>query len=107
MIDPKTLAASTLQLLQADPSKYRLYGMYWYLIKALMKRFYTVENLYLLGDYEDPTVIDRMPPHANLQEALAAAVEEYRQNASFGMGSTVVTDDDGEAFTLVDQDAGL
>lgn len=107
MIDPKTLAASTLQLLQSDPSKYRCFGVHWYFIKAMMKRFYTVENLYLLGDYEDPTVVARMPAHANLEEALAAAVDEYRQNAAFGMGSNVVTDADGDAFTLIDPDAGL
>lgn len=107
MIDPKQLAASTLQLLQTDPAKYRCFGVYWYLIKALMKRFYTVENLYLLGDYEDPAVIARMPEHASLDEALTAAAEEYRQNASFNLGSNLVTDADGEQFKLLDLDAGL
>lgn len=107
MIDPKTLAASTLQLLQSDPANYRKFGVHWYFIKALLKRFYTVENLYLLGSYEDPTVVARMPAHASLDEALAAAVEEYRQNASFGLGSNVVTDEDGDAFTLIDPDAGV
>lgn len=107
MIDPKQLAASTLQLLQAEPARYRNFGVYWFLIKALMKRFYTVDNLYLLGNYEDPTVIARMPEHASLDEALTAAVEEFRQNSAFNMGSNVITDDDGEAFTLLDTDAGL
>lgn len=107
MIDPKTLAASTLQLLQADPSKYRCFGVHWYFIKALMRRYYTADNLYLLGDYEDPDVIARMPAHANLAEALAAAVEEYNTNATFNMGSNVVTDQDGASFTLIDTDAGL
>lgn len=107
MIDPKNCAESILLLLQEDPRRYRHFGVYWYFIKALMKRFYTRENLHLLGDYMDQAVIDRMPPHANLQEALAAAIEEYRQNASFNMGSNVVTDPAGEQFTLVDTDAGI
>lgn len=106
-MDPKQMADSTLQLLQADPSKYVNFGMYWYLIKAVMKRFYTQDNLYLLGEFVDQDVVARMPAHASLDEALVAAAEEYQQNAMFNLGSNVVTDADGEAFTLIDQDAGL
>lgn len=107
MIDPKTFAASTLALLQDDPRRYRSFGPYWYFVKALMKRFYSRENLHLLGEHMDQAVIDRMPPHTDLQEALAAAIEEYRQNASFNMGSNLVTDPSGEQFVLIDPDAGI
>ncbi len=107
MIDPKTFAASTLQLLQQDPRRYRLFGVHWYLVKAVLKKFYTRDNLHLLGDYMDQSVIDRMPAHADLQQALAAAVEEYRQNAAFNMGRAEVEDPTGGGtFTLVDTDAG-
>lgn len=106
MIDPKQLAESTLQLLQADPRNYRCFGVYWFLIKELLKRYYTRDNLYLLGDYRDQSVIDRMPAHETLQDALAAAVETYRINASYGMGSADLTDPEGETFTLTDADSG-
>lgn len=107
MIDPKTFAASTLQLLQDDPRRYRLFGAYWYLVKQVLKRFYTRDNLHLLGDHVDPAVIERMPDHADLQEALAAAIEEYRKNASFNLGSAEVEDlAGGGTFRLVDPDAG-
>jgi hypothetical protein len=106
MIDPKTLAASTLQLLQQDPRRYRNYGAYWWLIKALLKQFYTRDNLHLLGDYMPPDAGERMPPHESLEEALAAAVEEYRRNASFGVGDVEVPDPvGGGTFLLVDPDA--
>lgn len=106
MIDPKQLAASTLQLLQSDPRNYRNFGVYWYFIKALMKRYYTRDNLYLLGDYVDQTVVDRMPEHASLQEALEAAVETYRTNAAYAMGANEFSDPEGETFILQDVDAG-
>jgi hypothetical protein len=107
MIDPKTMAASTLQLLQQDPRRHRLFGVYWWLIKALLKQFYTRDNLHLLGDYMPADAGERMPEHADLQEALAAAVEEYRRNASFWLGSTEVPDlRGGGTFTLIDPDAG-
>ena len=107
MIDPKTFAASTLQLLQQDPRRYRLFGVHWYLVKAVLKQFYTRDNLHLLGDYVDTAVTDRMPAYANLNEALEHAVFEYRQNASFNMGRNVVEDPvGGGTFTLVDTDAG-
>lgn len=106
MIDPKQLAASTLQLIQADPRNYRNFGVYWFLIKELLKLYYTRDNLFLLGDYRDQSVIDRMPDHADLQEALAAAIETYRINATYAMGSADLTDPEGETFTLTDADAG-
>lgn len=107
MMDPKTFAASTLQLLQQDPRRYRAFGAYWWLVKAVLKQFYTRDNLHLLGDHQAPDAEARMPAHNDLQEALAAAVEEYRQNASFNLGSNQVADRDGEMYTLQDLDAGL
>lgn len=107
MIDPKTFAASTLQLLQDDPRRYRNFGSHWYLVKQVLKKFYTRDNLHLLGDYIDTSVTDRMPAHASLQDALAAAIEEYRKNASFNLGSNEVEDPaGGGTFRLVDPDAG-
>lgn len=107
MIDPKTFAASTLQLLQDDPRRYKLFGVYWYLVKAVLKKFYTRDNLHLLGDHVDPDVAARMPEHADLQEALAAAIEEYRQNASFNLGRSDVEDPTGGGTVeLIDPDAG-
>ena len=107
MIDPKTFAASTLQLLQDDPRRYRFFGVYWYLVKRVLLKFYTRDNLFLLGDHVDPGVTERMPPHADLQEALAAAIEEYRKNASFNLGRLEVEDPvGGGTFQLLDPDAG-
>jgi hypothetical protein len=105
MIDPKTFADSTLQLLQQDPRRYLSFGVYWFFVKALMKRYHTRENLHLLGEYMDPDCMARMPEHATLQEALEAAIEEYRQNASFNLGREVVEDPTGGGvFTLHDED---
>lgn len=107
MIDPKTFAASTLQLLQQDPRRYKNFGVYWYLVKAVLKHFYTRENLHLLGDFQDQSVIERMPPAASLPEALEAAAAEYQQNASFNLGRNQIEAPDGEVFTLIDPDAGI
>lgn len=107
MIDPRTLADSSLQLLQQDPRNYRNFGVYWYFVKALMKRYYTREDLYLLGDHVDPDCLARMPEYATEQEALQAAVQEYRQNAMFNMGRAEVEDPvGGGTFLLHDEDAG-
>jgi hypothetical protein len=106
MIDTNVLAANTLQLLQADPSRYRNFGVYWYLIKAVLKKYYTQDNLFLLGDYVDKTVTDRLPAGQSLEEALNAAVVEYQHNATYNLGRATVTDPDGEEFIIMDQDAG-
>jgi len=105
MIAPETFAASTLQLLQQDPRRYFLFGVYWFFVKALLRRYYTRDNLHLLGEYMDPDCMARMPEHATLQEALAAAVEEYRQNAAFNLGRAEVEDPTGGGlFVLHDED---
>lgn len=107
MIDPRTLAGSTLQLLQQDPRRYRNFGVYWFFIKALLKHYYTRDDLYLLGDYVDPDCLARMPECATDQEALQAAVQEYRQNAMFNMDGAEVEDPvGGGTFLLHDEDAG-
>jgi hypothetical protein len=106
MIDPKVLAGNVLQLLQADPRRYKLFGVYWYFIKALLKRYYTKDNLYLLGDFVDQTVIERMPQEQTLEETLDAAIAEYQRNFSYGLGRNPV-DPDGEEFVLFDQDSDL
>ena len=108
MIDQKTFAASTLALLQQDPRRYRHFGAHWYLVKAVLKKFYTRDNLHMLGDYMDQAVIERMPAHADLNQALEAAIEEYRANAAFNLGRAEVPDlTGGGTFTLVDTDAGV
>lgn len=107
MIDPQILAKNTLQLLQADPSRYRNFGMYWYLIKELLKRYYTRDDLFLLGDYTDKSVTDRMPAGQSLYDALTAALAEYQWNATYNLGRATVTDGDGEEFIIMDADAGL
>lgn len=105
MLQPETFAASTLHLLQQDPRKYVLFGVYWFFVKALLKRYYTRDNLHLLGEYMDPDCMARMPEHATLQEALTAAIEEYRQNAAYNLGRAEVEDPTGGGlFTLNDED---
>ena len=106
MIPPREVAANILQLLQADPRRYQNFGVYWYLVKALMKRYYTRENLYLLGDYVDETVVERMPKGLSVEQSLTAALNEYQMNFMTLLGADPV-DPDGEAFALFDQDANL
>jgi hypothetical protein len=101
----ENFAFNTLKSLQEDPRRYRNFGAYWYLVKAVMKRFYGRDNLHLLGDYIDRSVADRIPQHANLDEALQAAVQTYNQNAKFNLLSARVVDPQGEEFTLADEDA--
>lgn len=105
MIDPKTFADNTLALLQQDPRRYLNFGVFWFFVKALLKRYYTRDNLHLLGEYFDPECIARMPEFATLKEALQAALEEYGQNARYNMGRAEVEDPTGGGvFTLHDED---
>ena len=108
MADPKTFAESTLQLLQQDPRRYRNFGVYWFFVKALLKRYYTKDNLYMLGGYEDAGVVASMPVLEGFQETLAAAIEEYQLNAAYNMGRSTVSDPVGGGTIMIhDEDAGF
>lgn len=103
-IDPAEFAASTRALLDEDPRRYRNFGIWWFFVKALLKRFYDRHEMPILGDYVDPDVIARMPAVADAGEAMRRAAEEYAHNAAFNMGRVVVEDDDGGHLTIIDPD---
>lgn len=106
MADPKEVAKNALILLQQDPRRYRNFGVYWYFIKALMKRYYSRDQLYLLGDYDDPDAASRMPD-VPADEVLTAALEEYGQNARYDPFPKRVHDHEGDLYELFDEDAGI
>lgn len=107
-IEPRKLAHSIVELLSEAPHRYRNFGVYWYFIKAFLKRAgYTKDNLYLLGDFSDESVSAAMPQHESLDEALSAAVQEYRNNAQHNLGRSEVFSPDGDKIMLFDEDAGL
>lgn len=95
-----------LALLQERPERYRCFGVYWWPVKALLKRYYTQDNLYLLGSYEDRDTAARVP-RVGLQELIAMALEEYNQNARYNLGRATVVDTDGAPCTIYDEDVGL
>lgn len=106
-LDHAAMAASVLALLQGDPSRYRSFGPYWPLVKALLKKHYTADNLFLLGPATCRDAAEHMPPHVSLPEALAAAVEFYRGHQAYGMGGNDFTDErTGDRWVLDDPDAG-
>lgn len=106
-VDRQQLAGSILQLLQTDPSKYRTFGPYWPLVKALLLKHYTRDNLFLLGPHVDREAASHMPPHVSLDDALRAAVEFHRNCAAYGLGTNEFTDEaTGDTWKLVDPDAG-
>ena len=105
MIDPRTRAESTLLLLQQDPRRYLSFGPYWYTVKALLKRYYTRDNLALLGDHIDPAVQAAQPRHAGMAEPLTAACAWYSDHQAYGLGRAEFETPDGEVIQLRDPDA--
>jgi hypothetical protein len=62
MIDPPVALRNTLHLLQQQPQRYKLFGVWWWPVKALLKRQgYTITDLYILGDYVDPITAAMVP----------------------------------------------
>lgn len=104
-IDPKVVAESVRVLLAENVLRYRNFGAYWFLIKALLRRFYDAHALpFLAGSYSDLSVNARIPEGLSLQALLAEALDTYRHNAAFNLGRNEVEDDEGQRFRLYDPD---
>jgi hypothetical protein len=106
-LDTATVFRNIVQDLQVNPQYYKRFGIYWWPVKALLRRAgYSAANLSLLGTYYDP-VTAAMVPHLGLDGTLRAALEEYNQNAAFPHPDQAVENADGELVRIVDEDAGF
>jgi hypothetical protein len=103
----KSISRNMLDVLQTDPRNYRNFGIYWWPVKRVLKRLYTRDNLYMLGDYEDEEVAAMVPVGLNLDDLMQAALEEYGRNATFNLNSAQVANTEGEPVTIFDEDAGI
>ena len=107
IIPPDQLAANIRTMLDNDVKYYRNFGVYWYFVKAFMKKYYTKDNLYLLGDYEQPEVVARMPAYDSFEDAMHDALMFARENHINNMGSATSIAPDDDPVTLFDEDAGI
>ena len=106
-IDVPRALRNILQHLQEEPQRYKLFGIYWWPVKALLKRAgYTEANLYMLGQYQD-SMTAALVPAMPLQETMRAALLEYGQNARYPHPAGMVENADGEMVPIFDEDAGL
>ena len=106
-IDVPLALANILHQLQAQPQRDKLFGVYWWPVKLLLRHNgYTTDQLYMLGIYQDP-ITAGLVPRMGLQDTLRAALIEYGHNARFARPGGIVESPDGELVKLHDEDADL
>jgi len=106
-IDHTAALRNVLQQLQAEPKRYKLFGIYWWPVKALLKRAgYGPDQLYMLGSYQDADTA-AMVPKLGLQDTMELAFAEYGDNAAFPHSDGMVENTDGEMVLVIDEDAGF
>lgn len=103
-VDPQKFAQSVRALLEEDRRRYRNFGVFWFFVKALLRRFYDRHEMPYLGPYVDQAVVDRMPQGLDAHAYIDLAIGEYQENATTNMLSNHVRDPDGEVFVLNDPD---
>lgn len=104
-VDPYEFASNARTILLEDRSSWRNFGQYWFLVKALLRKRFSQEEL-PLGPFVDESVVNRMPFDRDLPHLLALAGEEYTFNATLGAGRKTFEDSEGQSFILVDPDMG-
>jgi hypothetical protein len=107
MMDVHAALRNILQALQADPTRYKRFGIWWWPVKALLKRAgYGPENLYLLGSYVDPGTA-ALVPRLGLEDTMREALAEFGANSRYPREAGQVEGPDGEIVVIHDEDAGL
>ena len=105
--DMQALLRGILQSLQEEPQRYRLFGVWWWAVKALLKRAgYGPDQLYMLGSYQDIETASLIPTE-NLPDTLQSAMDEYAFNAAYPRAGGMVETPDGSIVRLFDEDAGI
>lgn len=107
MLPPKQVAANIRKILDNDIRAYRNFGVYWYFVKSMLKRYYSRAEMPILGDFEQADLVARMPQYDSLEDALHDALLTWRQNYEHNMGRSETIAPDGEPATLFDEDIGL
>lgn len=107
MIPPDQIAANIRTMLDNKISTYHNFGVYWYFVKAFLKRFYTIDQMPILGDFEEADVVARMPKYDNFEDAMHDALWFSRENMINNNGSNTTIGPDDEPVTLFDADIGF
>lgn len=105
-MDVHTALRNVLLVLQADPTRYRCFGVYWWPVKKLLRGAgYGRDQFYMLSDYQDTDQANQVPV-AGLADTLREAFAAYALNLAYPHSGGKVEASDGELITVWDEDAG-
>ena len=107
MLPPDQIAANIRTMLDNKIAVYHNFGVYWYFVKALLKRYYTIDQMPILGSYEQPEVVERMPNYDNFEDAMFDALLFFRANLEQNGNDATSIAPDNEPVTLFDADIGF
>jgi len=107
MLPADQLAGNIRKILDNNVKAYRDFGVFWYFVKAFLKRHYDQAAMPILGAYEQPDVVGRMPDYESFDDAMRDALLTWRANYENNMGRATSIGPDNEPVTLFDEDIGL
>lgn len=107
MLPPDQIAANIRAMLDNRISTYHNFGVYWYFVKAFLKRFYTIDQMPILGEFEQADVVARMPEYDNFEDAMHDALLFFRANLEQNGNDATSIGPDDEPVTLFDADIGF
>lgn len=99
-------ALGIASMLEKDPSIYKTFGVYWWAIKAAIKKYYS-GKAWFTGDYFDQLMYERAWHGSQFRTVLAGAI--YQENHRLITSGHEYTGKDGEdySYTLFDENAGF
>lgn len=107
MLPPDQIAANIRTMLDNKIAVYHNFGVYWYFVKSFLKKYYTIDQMPILGSFEQADVVERMPEYNNFEDAMHDALLFFRANLEDNGNDATSIGPDDEPVTLFDADVGL
>lgn len=100
----KMQASNAVAILQKEPLYYRNFGVWWWHIKAELKRNgYGADQLFHLGSFTDPSVSHYYEGMSTVERDNEAYEVQYANALNF-RNNNLSTAPDGERYLICDQD---
>ncbi len=102
----RKIALGVASMLEAQPSLYKTFGVYWWAIKAALKKYYP-GKAWFMGGYFDQLMYERAW-HGSLFRTVLAATIYHGNHRLITSGHEYIGKDEEEyTYTLFDEDAGF
>jgi hypothetical protein len=102
----KQMARNFARLLDEDPLRYKMFGVYWWGVKEAFRKYIHDQNRWYCGSFTDPIMASRANHGSRFRNMVAAVYYENQQLEYNDQHTWFDRDGEQHEYSLLDQDLG-